>query len=88
MNDLKSTIDETIETLKQERDELRVQAHLAKAELKDEWEDIEKRLKALYAKRDELADAASDVAEDIGAATGLLVDEIKAGFERLRKHLP
>ena len=88
MNDLKSTIDETIETLKQERDELRVQAHLAKAELKDEWEDIEERLKKLYAKRDELADAASEVAEDVSTAAGLLVDEIKAGFERLRKHLP
>ncbi len=88
MNDLKSTIDETIETLKQERDELRVQAHLAKAELKDEWEDIEERLKKLYAKRDELADAASEVAEDVRTAAGLLVDEIKAGFERLRKHLP
>ncbi len=87
MNDLKSTIDETIEILKQERDELRVQAHLAKAELKEEWENIEERLKTLYAKRDELAGAASEVAEDVGSAASLLVDEIKAGFERLRKHL-
>ena len=86
MTDLHETIDKAVEKLKQERDELRLQAHLAKAELKDEWETIERKFETLYAHRDELASAASDAAHRIGESANQVMNEIKQGFERLRKH--
>ena len=35
-------LEDLIDSLKTQRDELRVQMHLAKAEIRDEWEEIER----------------------------------------------
>ena len=37
-------LDDIIEDLKQKRDELRVQIHLASKEVKDEWEELEEKM--------------------------------------------
>ena len=43
----KIKLDDIIETLRQERDEMNLQLHLAKAEVKQEWEQLEKRFENL-----------------------------------------
>jgi SMC interacting uncharacterized protein involved in chromosome segregation len=87
MTDLKQETRKTLEALEQQRDELRVQVHLAKAEAKTEWEKMEKKLSELRAQSDKVAKATGESAKDIGAAIRLLGEEIKRGYERIRNQI-
>jgi len=75
------------EDLRQARDELRVQMHLAKADARDEWESLESKWDDFEQKLDKVEDVAEDAAEDVGKALSALGDEIKSGYERIRKAL-
>lgn len=83
--DFKEQITEMMENLKQERDEIAVQLHLAKADIKDDWEELEKQWDNFKLRSEKVADAADASADDIGEALKLLGDEIKAGYEKVRK---
>lgn len=87
MNDVKESIEEMLDALKQERDELKVKLQLAKMNAGDEWEKIEVQLEKLEAKAKELGGVAADASQDIGAAARLLGEEIANGFKEIRKHL-
>ena len=78
---------ELMETLKQRRDELSVQMHLGKAEAKDLWQETEEKWRHLRSQLDNIDDDTGDVAKDVGAAAMLMAEEIKRGYERLRKLL-
>ena len=43
MSDYKEELHELGDELKQARDELRVEMHLAKADIRDDWEELEKQ---------------------------------------------
>ena len=45
-----SDFDDLMDDLKQKRDELRVQMHLASREVKDEWEELEEKTRKFMAK--------------------------------------
>lgn len=87
MKSPKSELEELVDALRQQRDELRVQMHLAKAEARDEWDELEKRWEALEARLPELQKAAADSAGDIGAGLALVADEIGNAYRRLRDAL-
>lgn len=75
-----SDFDDLIDDLKQKRDELRVQMNLASRELKEEWEELEGR------SRDFLARAEIErTGEGISDALGELGEELKKGYQRIRK---
>jgi len=50
--------DELLEELKQKRDELRLQMHLASKEIKDEWEDLEEKMEDFAGKAKKFSDDA------------------------------
>ena len=81
-----SDFDDLIEELKQKRDELRVQLHLATKDAKDEWEELEAKMEEFTAKAKEFADDAGiqETGEGLGEALGQLGGEIKKGYDRLR----
>ncbi len=85
MHDIKQRIDETINTLKQERDELRVKLQLAKMEAGDEWEKLEAKLAKLEAKAKQLSGATAEASKDIGVAAKLLSEEIRNGLKKIAK---
>jgi len=68
------------EDLKTRRDELRVQAHLAKAEAKDLWDDLEEKWKEFEPKAKHVVDATADASKEVAAATKKLGKEILAGY--------
>jgi len=76
-----------VEHLKQVRDELRVQANLGKAELRDRWEGLEKRWSELEGKLSLMGDQARDDAGDVRKAADLLAKEIREGYENLKSRL-
>ncbi|MBT8441519.1 MAG: hypothetical protein KJO76_03955 [Gammaproteobacteria bacterium] len=87
MAELEQKLASLKEDLRQARDELRVQMHLAKADARDEWEKLEPKWDEFEERLDKLEDAAEDTAEDVGKALSSLGDEIKNGYERIRKAL-
>jgi len=87
MNDFGDKLDGLLDTLKTERDELRVKLHLLKAEVKDDWEDVEKSWQHLEGKLKQLKDEASESGEDVGAASRQLAEEIGNAYQRIRKSL-
>ena len=83
MADLKKVIDD----LKQQRDEINVKLHLAKADVRDEWDTLEPKWEAVKGKMATVSEVASQTAESVTVAAGLLADEIKQGYERIKKSL-
>jgi seryl-tRNA synthetase len=58
-------INEMVEKLKTWRDELNVQAHLMKADAKDEWVELEKKWNQLVTSAKTLEPKATEIANDI-----------------------
>ena len=71
--------------LAQIRDEVRVQAHLGKAELKEQVEALEPRWNELKHRLEKAEDATIETGEYVAAAVDLLLDELRAGYDRIRK---
>lgn len=80
-------LDELLEKLKQRRDELNLQLHLGKAEAKDLWQQTEEKWQHLRDQLEQIDNETGDIAKDVGAAAMLVADEIRQGYERLRKLL-
>ena len=74
-----SDFDELIADLKQKRDELRVQMHLASKEVQDEWEELEAKMNDFAAKAE-----LDKTGEGLGEAFRGLGQELKQGYERIR----
>ena len=76
-----------MDALKRQRDELKLKIHLAKADAADEWDKAEEKWGHLKAKAHSVREEAEGSSKDVTAAAKLLVDEIKRGYERIRKAL-
>jgi seryl-tRNA synthetase len=87
MSDVKEQMTKALDHLKQQRDELQVQLHLAKADAKDEWARLEAQWDEIKPKLEAAREEVGRTAESVGAALGLAVDELKKGYERLRSRL-
>ena len=83
----KGRLQDELEKLEQMRDELRLQAHLFKADMKDEWKGLEKKLENIRRELRPLKKAAGETIDDVGEATGLLIDSVFDGFKRLKDSL-
>lgn len=80
-------MDQILAKLKTERDELRVQLHLLKAEAKEEWEEMEARWEHLEARMKKVGESAAESGEDVAAAGKQLAEEIGHAYRRIRKSL-
>ncbi len=81
--------DDIIEELKQKRDELRLQIHLASKEIKDEWNELEEKMEEYSGKAKQFSSDAKlkETGEGIGDALGQLGGELKRGYQRIRDAL-
>ena len=75
-----SDFDDLIDDLRQKRDELRVQIHLASREIKDEWEELEEKSRQFLSNAE-----IARTGEGVGDALGELGEELKKGYQRIRK---
>ena len=76
-----------IDDLKKQRDEIRVRLHLAKAEAKEEWERLETKWEHVRGKMGVVGREAGKTAQEVGTALNLAVEELRRGYERVRKLL-
>ncbi|MEW6134010.1 MAG: hypothetical protein AB1591_12765 [Pseudomonadota bacterium] len=85
MAELREELKKLEDAVIQQRDELRVKMHLAKADARDEWEKLESKWAEVQTKFAEVKKAASESSGNIEAAARLLADELLKGYERIRK---
>lgn len=97
----KSNLDIILDEAKTLRDTLQVQANLAKAEAEDDYDALEAEYESFIAKSKKIADAAgdsleelsvaaelgfaADSKEDLDTALELAAEEIKKGYEKIKK---
>jgi predicted nucleic acid-binding Zn-ribbon protein len=86
-NEAQKKLEELLAQLRQERDELRVRAHLLKAELKQEWDEVERKWDQVELRLGRVGDSARESAGEIGAATSQLGEEIANAYRRIRDSL-
>lgn len=84
MTTAREELDKVLDQLKEQRDHIRVQLHLARAEVRDEWEVLEKRWEHLRAEMAVVGREAGHAARDVGAAMQLVAQELKQGYDRIR----
>ena len=75
-----SDLDDMLDQLKQKRDELRVQVHLASKEVQEEWEELEGKMEHFTATA-----RLGQTGEGVGKALGQLGHELKQGYDRVRE---
>lgn len=85
MSEMRSTVSDMIGKLKQERDELKLKMHLASMDAKDEYDRISNKVDQLTAQYEPMTDAAQETAENVFSALGLVADELKIGYQRVRQ---
>ncbi len=83
----RKSLQELLRKLRQERDELALQMHLGKEDLKDEWDAIQHKLDQLGHRLEPVNKAVTETSEDVWESLKLVGDEIKEGFRRIRKAL-
>lgn len=86
-SEIRARIKSEIEALKTARDELRVRIHLGAAEVRDVWESAEKSWSHLEGRVKVLAEATHESIEDVGAAIDVLAEEIRRGYQHVRRLL-
>lgn len=85
MSEIQNRLDDLISKLKQERDELKLQMHLASMDAKDEYERISGKVDQVIEQYEPLQDAVEETADNVFSALGLAADELKAGYQRIRQ---
>ncbi len=83
----KGILENELEKLEQLRDELRLQAHLFKADMKKEYESLEKQYQKVKRDANPVRRAVKETADEVSEATRLLFDTVLDGMKRLRKSL-
>ena len=85
MSEHEDKLKRLLERLETERDELRVKLGLAKLEAREEWHELEEKIQGLRSRLHRMKSEAGETGGDVGAAFDLVADEVKQGFERLKK---
>jgi len=83
----KQQLEETINALKQQRDEIQLRLHLAGKEAQQEYERLSGKIDELSGQYEPVRQVAAESAQNVIAALGLAADEMKSGLERIRKAL-
>jgi SMC interacting uncharacterized protein involved in chromosome segregation len=84
---LRERLEQELEDLRTTRDELRVRVHLGKMDAQEQWEQVEKQWQHVESKLKVVGEAGREIAEDVGEATNIAIEEIKEGYLKLRKLL-
>lgn len=84
---IEDSFEDVMETLGQERDELRVRMHLASMEVRDKWDELEAQWEQFVARNEQLKRELEPTVDDTKAALVLLKEELVEGYRKIRDRL-
>lgn len=85
MSDTRKKLNEHVDTVRKERDELKIQIHLANLNAKDEYDYLSKKHDQLADEYQPVTEAIKKTADYVTSALGMVADELKFGFQRVRQ---
>lgn len=85
--ELKKEFDELSKTLKQQRDEIEVQIHLASMDAKEEWHKSEKKWGEFIDTLGVITDETKETSTEVIHATKVIGDELSEAYIRIKKRL-
>ncbi len=84
---MNSDIEKFWEKLKTERDEMRVQAHLARAEFREEWNEAEEKWQKVEQKLSRIQDQAIETTDEMQSSAKVIMEEISSAYARIKQRL-
>jgi len=85
--DLKKEFDELSDTLKQQRDEIQLQIHLASMDAKEEWQEAEKSWGGFIDGLGVITDETKETSSELIHTTKVIGDELKETYKRISERL-
>jgi wobble nucleotide-excising tRNase len=73
--------------IKTQRDELRVRSHLAKAEFRDEWQELELKWETAEKNLNHLQKEAKETTEDVKTSAKIVLEELSSAYDRIKDRL-
>lgn len=87
MTNAREEVEKLLQQLARQRDELQVKMSLAKLEVREEWEKLDKKWEHLKAEAPKIRDELSETKENVTTALRRAAEEIRDGYARLRERL-
>lgn len=87
MTQLNENLNTIIAALKTERDILAVKVHLAKAEIKDQWSDLEIKWERLNNRSEKVKEELQETSDEVAVDLQVLGQDIKDGYAQIKKLL-
>jgi len=84
---LQDDLKKLAEKIRQYRDEARVQLHLAREDVKDEWDDLEKDWEVFRTRLENLLHDTEDATHEARQTAQRLGEEVRMGYQRIRDRL-
>ena len=84
---IKEELNSLLAKLKTERDEVHLKLHLASMEVKQEFDDAEKKWESLKEKGTELVDESVEASDEVLAKAKIIGEELKDTYQRIAKRL-
>jgi DNA repair exonuclease SbcCD ATPase subunit len=84
---MSSDIEDFWEKLKTQRDEMKVQAHLARAEFRDEWNEVEEKWQKAEQAFDRVQDQAIETTAEMQHSAKVIMEEIGSTYDRIKERL-
>ncbi len=73
--------------LQNERDQIKLQAHLLAMDTKEEWNELEQKYEQFKTKTSTLAEVTEDSAGEVAEAIKLVGEELREGYKPIRNSL-
>ena len=87
MSEIADRFADELEQLRRIRDEVKVQAHLGRAEVKERWEKLERDWSHVEGKLQVLREAGREDLKEVAEAGRQLMQEIARGYKHLKSLL-
>ena len=84
---IKDEVTGLLAKFKTERDEIQLKLHLASMDIKQEFEDAEKKLAELKEHGAELLDESLEASDELKAKVDIIAEELKEAYQRISKRL-
>jgi hypothetical protein len=83
-SDFEGWVKKELDELRRVRDELRVKAHLGKAEVRDRWESLERSFEKLESKLERKSRAAEPPLQQLEQDLRKLAKDLRDGYRQIR----
>ena len=84
---MSSDFEDFWEKLKTQRGEMKVQAHLARAEFRDEWNEVEEKWQKAEQAFERVQDQAIETTAEMQHSAKVIMEEIASTYDRIKERL-